>query len=362
MLQPQPFSSPSSPSHTSDSPTGTAKLKLQPSPCPSLRRALLWGEKAGTSLGLSIAGGSGAGYALYESHVGEHVPLERIRRGPDGRFVVESTEKLPPQQDPPSARLQETEPIWHKEVALRPRPPGNPPVPSGRRRGRYFGYGSSSPVDEGAALCILDVSPVASPATLPYSPDPPSDRWDSLPPLGSPPDSGTPQRTASPPPQSSILQYLSLPFFKEMCVDGDWPPPEEPQQPPAPPQQQPDGGQDCVDPCAKLPPAPTLLQPPKVPLGPIKASLPGPPVWPTPPEPTRRAPPMDKTESREVPPPEKLPRGSLTSQSSGRGSASFLRPPSLTASLGGPGPGTPPGDGGSWKVGTEPVPNMGGKR
>ncbi|XP_031413594.1 protein turtle homolog A-like, partial [Meleagris gallopavo] len=71
------------PSHASDSPPSTAKLKLQPSPCPSLRRALLWGEKAGTSLGLSIAGGSGAGYTLYESHVGEHVPLERIRRGPD---------------------------------------------------------------------------------------------------------------------------------------------------------------------------------------------------------------------------------------------------------------------------------------
>ncbi|XP_010722254.2 protein turtle homolog A [Meleagris gallopavo] len=63
-------------------------------------------------------------------------------------------------------------------------------------------------------------------------------------------------------------------------------------------------------------------------------------------------------------PSKKLPaaQGSLTSQSSGRGSASFLRPPSLTPSLGGPGPGTPPGDGGGWKVGTEPVPNVGGKR
>lgn len=350
------------PSHAADSPPSSAKLKLQPSPCPSLRRALLWGEKAGTSLGLSIAGGSAAGYALYESHVGEHVPLERIRRGPDGRFVVESTETTPQQRDPPPARRQETEPIWHKEVALRPRPPGNPPAPSGRRRGRYFGYGSSSPVDEGTALCIVDVSPVASAATLPYSPDPPSARWDSLPPRGTPPDSNTPQRTASPPPQSGILQYLSLPFFKEMCVDGDWPPPEEAPQPPTPPQQQPGGGQDCTDPCAKLPPAPTLLQPPKVPLGPLKASLPGPPVWPTPPEPTRRGPPIDKTENREVPPPEKLPRGSLTSQSSGRGSASFLRPPSLAPSLGGPGPGTPPADGGSWKVGTEPIHVVRGKR
>uniref|UniRef100_A0A8B9E419 Immunoglobulin superfamily member 9 n=1 Tax=Anser cygnoides TaxID=8845 RepID=A0A8B9E419_ANSCY len=142
------------PSHGAGSPAGAAKLKLQPSPCPSLRRALLWGEKAGTSLGLSIAG-AGSGYAVYESHVGEHVPLERIRRGPDGRFVVETG------------------------VALRPRPPGDPPAPAGRRRGRYFGYSSSSPVAEAAALCIVDVSPVASAATLPYSPGPPSARWDS---------------------------------------------------------------------------------------------------------------------------------------------------------------------------------------
>uniref|UniRef100_A0A8B9IA99 Immunoglobulin superfamily member 9 n=1 Tax=Anser brachyrhynchus TaxID=132585 RepID=A0A8B9IA99_9AVES len=277
---------PSSPSHGAGSPAGAAKLKLQPSPCPSLRRALLWGEKAGTSLGLSIAG-AGSGYAVYESHVGEHVPLERIRRGPDGRFVVETAE---------------TE------------------TPAGRRRGRYFGYGSSSPVAEAAALCIVDVSPVASAATLPYSPGPPS--------------------------------YLSLPFFKEMCVDGDWPPPEEPPQPPAPPQH-PGGGPDCTDPCAKAaaPPAATLLQPPKLPLGPAKASLPGPPAWPAPPEPPHRGPPCSRTEAGDVAPPEKLPRGSLTSQSSGRGSASFLRPPSLAPSLGGPGPGTPPGDGGSWQEG-----------
>uniref|UniRef100_A0A8B9UTH4 Immunoglobulin superfamily member 9 n=1 Tax=Anas zonorhyncha TaxID=75864 RepID=A0A8B9UTH4_9AVES len=281
---------PAPPSHGAGSPAGVAtKLKLQPSPCPSLRRALLWGEKAGTSLGLSI-------------HGGDPGPLERIRRGPDGRFVG---------------------------VALRPRPPGDPPAPSGRRRGRYFGYGSSSPVPEAAALCIVDVSPVAS------------------------------APAAAPPAPSGILQYLSLPFFKEMC--------DPPQQPPAPPQH-PGGGPDCTDPCAKAaaPPAATLLQPPKLPLGPSKASLPGPPTWPAPQEPTHRgAPPGSRTETGDVPPPEKLPRGSLTSQSSGRGSASFLRPPSLAPSLGGPGPGTPPGDGGSWqesKVSTEPALSGAGKR
>uniref|UniRef100_A0A8C3CPA5 Immunoglobulin superfamily member 9 n=1 Tax=Cairina moschata TaxID=8855 RepID=A0A8C3CPA5_CAIMO len=243
---------PAPPSHGAGSPAGVAtKLKLQPSPCPSLRRALLWGEKAGTSL---------------------------------GAFA------------PPS-----------------------------------------SPVAEAAALCIVDVSPVAS------------------------------APAAAPPAPSGILQYLSLPFFKEMCVDGDWPPPEDPpQQPPAPPQH-PGGGPDCTDPCAKAaaPPAATLLQPPKLPLGPAKASLPGPPAWPAPQEPTHRAPPGSRTETGDVAPPEKLPRGSLTSQSSGRGSTSFLRPPSLAPSLGGPGPGTPPGDGGSWqegKVSTEPALSGAGKR
>lgn len=281
----------------------------------------------------------------------------------------------PPPRDPPTHRgpqpEEEKEPVWRQGVALRPRPPGDPPAPAGRRRGRYFGYGSSSPVAEAAALCIVDVSPVASAATLPYSPGPPSARWDSLPLQGPPPDSppaatASPQPSAAPPAQSGILQYLSLPFFKEMCVDGDWPPPEEPPQPPAPPQHA-GGGLDCTDPCAKAaaPPAATLLQPPKLPLGPAKASLPGPPAWPAPPEPPHRGPPCSRTEAGDVAPPEKLPRGSLTSQSSGRGSASFLRPPSLAPSLGGPGPSTPPGDGGSWqegKVSTEPVPSSAGKR
>lgn len=127
MLQPQQFPSPSSPSHAADSPPSTAKLKLQPSPCPSLRRALLWGEKAGTSLGLSIAGGSAAGYALYESHVGEHVPLERIRRGPDGRFVVESTETTPQQRDPPPRTSPGDGTHLAQGGGVTPSPPREPP-------------------------------------------------------------------------------------------------------------------------------------------------------------------------------------------------------------------------------------------
>uniref|UniRef100_A0A8B9T288 Immunoglobulin superfamily member 9 n=1 Tax=Anas platyrhynchos TaxID=8839 RepID=A0A8B9T288_ANAPL len=255
----------SHPSHGAGSPAGVAtKLKLQPSPCPSLRRALLWGEK----------------------------PPRGARGGP--------------------------------------RPPGaHPPRPRRPLRGGDHPEGD---------------------------PGPPSTRWDSLPLQGPPTPvaAASPQPAAAPPAPSGILQYLSLPFFKEMCVDGDWPPPEDPpQQPPAPPQH-PGGGPDCTDPCAKAaaPPAATLLQPPKLPLGPSKASLPGPPAWPAPQEPTHRgAPPGSRTETGDVPPPEKLPRGSLTSQSSGRGSASFLRPPSLAPSLGGPGPGTPPGEGGSWQEG-----------
>ncbi|XP_074896711.1 protein turtle homolog A isoform X2 [Buteo buteo] len=328
-------------SHGSGSPDSTVKLKLQPSPYQSLRRTLLWGEKAGTSLGLSIAG-AGSRYAMYESHVGEHVPLERICRGPDGRFVVETDTQpqessfgslpyaepeLYPQQDPqgpqPQPYLQlpveeeEEEHIWHKGVSLRPRPMGQArrgARAASYRRGRYFGYGSSSPVDEAAALCIINISPVASAATLPYSAveelrDSPSSTgpcqstasalWDSLPlegsprlPLGPPaspsPSLGCSWQPASPPAQSGILQYLSLPFFKEMCVDGDWPPPEEPTEPshaggqpePAdspPPTPSESGGSlqhvertlcpDCIDTCANAtsPPAATLLKPPRLP-------------------------------------------------------------------------------------------------
>ncbi|KAM6037980.1 LOW QUALITY PROTEIN: protein turtle homolog A [Theristicus caerulescens] len=439
-------------SRGSGSPDSTVKLKLQPSPYRSLRRTLLWGEKAGTSLGLSIAG-AGSRYAVYESHVGEHVPLERICRGPDGRFVVETDTRpqesgfgvVPyaelepyPQQDPPGpqpepylqlpAEEEEEEPIWRKGVSLRPRPAGQArrgARATSYRQGRYFGYGSSSPVDEATALCIINISPVASATTLPYStveelrnsPGSAGPRqsttsapWDSLPPEGSPqpplgpplsPSLGCHQQLTGPPAQSGILQYLSLPFFKEMCVDGDWPPPEELAEPshaggqpepadgplPAPPEA---GGSpqhtgrplcpDCIDTCANTtsPSAPAFLKPPRLPVGPAKASLPGTAAWlgaPSPgasprppPQPARRLP-AGGSRTEAVPsagtaepswvpgrppdpaPLEKRPRGSLTSQSSGRGSASFLRPPSLAPSLGGNCLGPPLGDGGSWHSG-----------
>ncbi|KAK4807593.1 hypothetical protein QYF61_015939 [Mycteria americana] len=442
-------------SHGSGSPDSTAKLKLQPSPYRSLRRTLLWGEKAGTSLGLSIAG-TGSRYTVYESHVGEHMPLERICRGPDGRFVVETStrpqetgfEALPyaepepyPQRDPPVPQPEpylqlpaeeEEEPVWHKGVSLRPRPVGQArwgARAASYRRGRYFGYGSSSPVDEAAALCIINVSPVASATTLPYSTmeelrDSPgsagpcqstaSALWDSLPLEGSPrPPLGPPaspslecsQQLAGPLAQSGILQYLSLPFFKEMCVDGDWPPPEEPAEPshagsqlePAasPPPTPPGAGgspqhagrtlcPDCIDTCANAtsPPAAAFLKPPRLPVGPAKASLPSSIAWagcptpgagPQPPTQLAHHLPAGSGRTEAVPsaatpepgwapgrppdpaPLEKLPRGSLTSQSSGRGSASFPRPPSLAPSLGGNCLGTPLRDGGSWHSGGSAV-------
>ncbi|XP_057898620.1 protein turtle homolog A [Melospiza georgiana] len=367
------------------SPGSTVKLKLQPSPCRSLHRSLLWGEKAGTSLGLSIAGSR---YPAYESHGREHreehrehreLPLERICRGPDGRFVLDTEPRPELEAEPPRDPLQpyrqlpaeeeeeddededeeedeeDDEPVWHRGVSLRPHTAGQPrrgSRASGHRHGRYFGYGSSSPVvDEAVALSISDVSPVASAAaTLPYSavPEPPRAR-ESPRPASSPP--------APPGPISGILQYLSLPFFKEMCVDGDWPPPEEPppgsgarsDAPASPPRPERTLCPDCNDTSANnatSPPA-AFLEPPRLPLGPAKASLPGSPSWP-PPQPA----PHLRTEPPGRPPdaagPEKLPRGSLTSQSSGRGSGSFLRPPSLAPSLGGTFLGTPLGDGGSW--------------
>ncbi|XP_075301507.1 protein turtle homolog A isoform X2 [Opisthocomus hoazin] len=458
----------------SDSPDSTVKPKLQPSPYQSLHRTLLWGEKASTSLGLSIAG-AGSGYAVYESHVGEHVPLERICRGPDGRFVVETDTRMQEsgfgalpyaKQEPytpreplelqPQPYLQlpaeeEEQPIWHKGVSLRPRPTGQArhrARAASYRQGRYFDYGSSSPVDEAMALCITNISPVASTTTLPYSiveelRDSPSSTgpcqstastlWDSLPlegslqpPLG-PPASPSPSLRCSQQPagalaQSGILQYLSLPFFKEMCVDGDWPPVEEPAEPshassqqeptssllPTPPGGQgslPHAGQmlcpDCIDTCANTtsPPAAAFLKLPSLPVGPAKASLPGTAAWPGSPSPgagswpptqpalhpladgsrTEAVPLASTAEPRWAPgrplhpaPPEKLPRGSFTSQSSGRGSASFLRPPSMAPSLGGNCLGTPLGDGGSWHRGglaveesrarTDPTLGVTGKR
>uniref|UniRef100_A0A8B9F6D6 Immunoglobulin superfamily member 9 n=1 Tax=Amazona collaria TaxID=241587 RepID=A0A8B9F6D6_9PSIT len=369
-------------SHGSGSPDSTAKLKLQPSPYRSLHRTLLWGEKAGTSLGLSIAGSR---YSAGEGSAGEHVPLERIRRGPDGRFVVEP-EPAVPQPEPclqlPQEEEEEEEPIWCKGVSLRPRPAGQPPRGSWcSRRGRYFGYGSSSsPVcGSAAALCIIDVSPVASAATLPYGSteepcaSPGSALWDSLPLQGSPrpPPSPPAPPSPQPPARSSILQFLSLPFFKEMCVDGEEPPepctaPPEPPPAPPPPQGSPQRvGRmlcpDCIDPCAK---ATTFLEPPSLPLGPAKASLPGTAAWPgstgteAVPAASAAQPRWAPGKAPDAPALEKLPRGSLTSQSSGRGSASFLRPPSL----GGNGPSTPPGWSGAAAVRMDPALSSAGKR
>lgn len=387
MLQLLPL--PCSNTHGPGSPDSTVKLKLQPSPCRSLHRTLLWGEKAGTSLGLSIAGSR---YPGYESHGREHVPLERICRGPDGRFVVETDPR--PEPDPPRDPLEpyhqlptqeeegdeeeeeEDEPVWHRGVSLRPQPLGQPcrgARASSHRHGRYFGYGSSSPVDEAVALSITDVSPVASAATtLPYSTgqEPPRPHhgltWDSPPRQGSPQPAAAPPVSPDPPAISGILQYLSLPFFKEMCVDGDWPPPEEPAEPPGagalePPTSPPRVGRtlcpDCIDTSANATSPPTttaLLEPPRLPVGPAKASLPGSPSWPCSPSPGPPPQPAPHLRTEPLGRPldaEKLPRGSLTSQSSGRGSGSFLRPPSLAPSLGGTLLGTPLGDGGSWHSG-----------
>uniref|UniRef100_A0A8C4Y9D7 Ig-like domain-containing protein n=1 Tax=Gopherus evgoodei TaxID=1825980 RepID=A0A8C4Y9D7_9SAUR len=97
-----------------------------------------------------------------------------------------------------------------------------------------------------------------------------------------------------------ILQYLSLPFFKEMSVDGDWPPREEP--------------------CYLGPSSDPLLAKDQ---SNWALSLPGQPL--------------------------SLLRGSLTSQSSGRGSVSFLRPPSLALSLGGTYLSSPLGETEGWQ-------------
>uniref|UniRef100_A0A8C8SEN6 Immunoglobulin superfamily member 9 n=1 Tax=Pelusios castaneus TaxID=367368 RepID=A0A8C8SEN6_9SAUR len=482
-------------SHGSGSPDSTVKLKLQASPYQSFRRTLLWGEKAGTSLGLTIAGGPRAGskYTVYESHIGDAVPLERICRGPDGRFVVETdrrpqevscyvpeTELYPEllqqqpspslsKHSPPNHCLQgyspaeAEQPIWQKGVLLRPKAMGQAhreARTSGYRQGRYFGYGSSSPRDEAKPLSIINISPLASPVTLPDSAveelrdgtcsegrfqrtastlcnspglegSPRLSRLLSAPALASP----KPRRSESPSSQprassaqSGILQYLSLPFFKEMSVDGDWPPQEEPCGPHAlgslectllkeegPTQSTEEVA--CLDymdtrATAESPseqvPSKGLLKPPEPQVGPAKAALPGNTVWPGCLNPSSEPllvkeqaswgqepssmdssrtemmctaissepnwalslpcqplpgvlPEAQMTEKQQAPsvlclqgpPADKLLRGSLTSQSSGRGSVSFLRPPSLALSLGGSYLSSPIGETASWQSGGE---------
>nr|XP_042698413.1 protein turtle homolog A isoform X2 [Chrysemys picta bellii] len=482
-------------SHSSGSPDSAIKLKLQASPYQSLRRTLLWGEKAGTSLGLTIAGGprSSSKYMVYESHIGDTMPLERICRGPDGRFVVE-TDRLPreaslctletelfpellqqdpsptpPEPSPPAPYLQvyappeAEEPVWKRGVPLRPKATGQArreARSSGYRQGRYFSY-CSSPTDEAKPLCSINLSPVASSMPLPLSTveeprdgmcceghcqstvstlrnspgpggSPVLSRLLSAPALASPKPlgSGSPssQQRASSSAQSGILQYLSLPFFKEMSVDGDWPPQEEPHE------LQPLGsteptllreegpmqsteGAVCLDymdtrGTAESPleqaPSKALLKPPEPQMGPAKAALPGSTVWPgylgpssdpllaKEQAPWGRGPsPTDSSRTElmytavssesnwalslpgqplpaelleaqvpekhqapgtlclQGPPAEKLLRGSLTSQSSGRGSVSFMRPPSLALSLGGTYLSSPLGETAGWQSESE---------
>ncbi|XP_006895515.1 PREDICTED: protein turtle homolog A isoform X1 [Elephantulus edwardii] len=268
----------------SGSPDSVAKLKLQGSPVPSLRQSLLWGEPTGPP---------GPPPDPPPSRV--PLPLEPICRGPDGRFV------MGPNVEPPKER-----PITER---LEPRTPAQSQALS-------FDCSSSSPSGGPQPLCIADISPVGPPPAAPPSPLP------------------------GPGP---LLQYLSLPFFREMNVDGDWPPLEEPSPTPRP---------DYMDikPCRTS----SLLRPLDSPPISPKATLPGALLGAAPSETPYTA--LTDWTLRERLLPGLLPaapRGSLTSQSSGRGSASFLRPPSTAPSAGGSYLSPPPGDTSSWASGPE---------
>lgn len=409
------------------------KLKFQESPYQSLRRTLLWGEKAGRNLSLDLSGGhtvNSTNYILYESHVDQPLPLERISRGPDGRFVVQSEEKsrehrspfchLENGESPPEPYLQvfssPKEAGWHRSVHLRAKNASQAQQEakaSGHRQGRYFDYSSSSLMEESEPLRIVNISPVAA---TPYGAIP-DNQWLRDTAASSP--SSSPRRTsrstsptvqpggASNSAQSGILQYLSLPFFKEMNVDGDWPPEEEnekedgpsvetvphepgllgsPRRPLIPDQDRPAGpiymdmepdSSSVQDQLVET----SFLRLPDPDTGPAKTPLPGSlacPLYLC--SRTESPPPKDEgwlwtlsssssspssqplpdcpqselsclglplpelpSEKHKLPPahfPQALPsekflRGSLTSQSSGRGSASFLRPPSLATSVAG---------------------------
>ncbi|MBW03889.1 Protein turtle A, partial [Eschrichtius robustus] len=266
----------------SGSPDSVAKLKLQGSPVPSLRQSLLWGEPAGPPSPPPDPPPSRG-----------PLPLEPICRGPDGRFVMgpkvgTSQEKSGPEQ-------------------------AEPRTPAQRQARSYDG--SSSPSGMPQPLCIADISPVRPPPAAPPS---------SLPGPG------------------PLLQYLSLPFFREMNVDGDWPPLEEPAPPP-----------DYMD--ARPRPTSSLLHPLDSRSEFPRAALPGAVLGVgASPEPPYTA--LTDWTLRERLLPSLLPaapRGSLTSQSSGRGSASFLRPPSTAPSAGGSYLSPAPGDTSSWASGPE---------
>ncbi|XP_036713187.1 protein turtle homolog A isoform X2 [Balaenoptera musculus] len=266
----------------SGSPDSVAKLKLQGSPVPSLRQSLLWGEPAGPPSPPPDPPPSRG-----------PLPLEPICRGPDGRFVMglkvgTSQEKSGPEQ-------------------------AEPRTPAQRQARSYDG--SSSPSGMPQPLCIADISPVRPPPAAPPS---------SLPGPG------------------PLLQYLSLPFFREMNVDGDWPPLEEPAPPP-----------DYMD--TRPRPTSSLLHPLDSRSEFPRAALPGAVLGVgASPEPPYTA--LTDWTLRERLLPSLLPaapRGSLTSQSSGRGSASFLRPPSTAPSAGGSYLSPAPGDTSSWASGPE---------
>ncbi|KAI4083437.1 immunoglobulin superfamily member 9 [Homo sapiens] len=158
---------------------------------------------------------------------------------------------------------------------------------------------------------------------------------------GDPPPAAPPSPLPGPGP---LLQYLSLPFFREMNVDGDWPPLEEP-SPAAPP--------DYMD--TRRCPTSSFLRSPETPPVSPRESLPGAVVGAgATAEPPYTA--LADWTLRERLLPGLLPaapRGSLTSQSSGRGSASFLRPPSTAPSAGGSYLSPAPGDTSSWASGPE---------
>uniref|UniRef100_A0A8C0NQE0 Protein turtle homolog A n=1 Tax=Canis lupus familiaris TaxID=9615 RepID=A0A8C0NQE0_CANLF len=269
----------------SGSPDSVVKLKLQGSPVPSLRQSLLWGEPAGAPSPPPDPPPSRG-----------PLPLEPICRGPDGRFVMGPTTG-PPQEKSGSERAE----------------PGTP----AQHQARSYDCSSSSPSGMPQPLCIADISPVGPPPAAPPSPLP------------------------GPGP---LLQYLSLPFFREMNVDGDWPPFEDAR--PAPPP-------DYIDtrPC----PTSSLLHPLDSDAASPRAGLPGAGAGArATPEPLYTA--LADWTLRERLLPSLLPaapRGSLTSQSSGRGSASFLRPPSTAPSAGGSYLSPAPGDTSSWASGPE---------
>lgn len=263
----------------SGSPDSVAKLKLQGSPAPSLRQSLLWGEPAGAPSPPPDPPPSRG-----------PLPLEPISRGPDGRFVMGANVGTPEERSG-SERAE--------------------PRTSAQRQARSYDCSSSSPSGQPQPLCIADISPVGPPPAAPPSPGP------------------------APGP---LLQYLSLPFFREMNVDGDWPPFEEPA--PAPPP-------DYMDtrPC----PTSSLLHPldpDTVSSGAVLAGAAPEPLYTALADWTLR----DRLLPSLLP---AAPRGSLTSQSSGRGSASFLRPPSTAPSAGGSYLSPAPGDTSSWASGPE---------